>query len=229
LRYLLKIPQGTPWIIAAVKDGLFSTWFPDGNVESRLSVLAAIDSAAETLGEQWYPLKAELTRSLRDTINTTGLGIAKLINLLPPIPQAAEEQMMRLTFSRPEIRMVTTALQYLPQLQQMSLAEVSVRSQYFFFQQVGLVFPILVVLAVASGTPIESIAPLINRYLNPEDLVAHPTPLVTGNDLMRSLNLPAGKLVGQLLTEIQVARAEGKISTADAAIKLASQLLDTQL
>jgi tRNA nucleotidyltransferase (CCA-adding enzyme) len=93
----------------------------------------------------------------------------------------------------------------------------------------------LAVLAVASGTPVKAvseaipegiIAPLINRYLNPDDQVAHPTQLLTGKDLMRSLNLPAGPQVGKLLTAIGVARAEDKISTPTEALELAAQLIN---
>jgi tRNA nucleotidyltransferase (CCA-adding enzyme) len=74
--------------------------------------------------------------------------------------------------------------------------------------------------------PVDKIALLINRYLNPDDQVAHPTPLVTGKDLMRSLNLPAGPQIGKILSAIGVARAEGRISAATEALELASQLLD---
>jgi tRNA nucleotidyltransferase (CCA-adding enzyme) len=75
---------------------------------------------------------------------------------------------------------------------------------------------------------VDSIAGLINRYLNPDDQVAHPTPLITGNELMEALKIPSGQLVGQLLGEIQALRAEGKISTRGQALEFASQLLDTK-
>jgi tRNA nucleotidyltransferase (CCA-adding enzyme) len=101
----------------------------------------------------------------------------------------------------------------------------SLREQYFFFQQVGKVFPITAVLSVAWGTPVEAIADLINRYLNPDDLVAHPVPLVDGKQLMSALNIPASPLVGQLLTEIAIARIEGKISTAAQALAFAAQFV----
>jgi tRNA nucleotidyltransferase (CCA-adding enzyme) len=70
------------------------------------------------------------------------------------------------------------------------------------------------------------VTPLIKRYLTPDDPVAHPTQLVTGKDLMRSLDLPAGRQIGQLLTAIGVARAEGRISTAAQALELATQIID---
>ena len=102
----------------------------------------------------------------------------------------------------------------------------SLSEQYFFFRTAGVVFPALAVLAVASGIPVEAIAPLINRYLTPDDSVAHPRPLVTGKDLMQALQLPPGPQIGELLTAIALAQVEGKISTSAEALELASQLVD---
>ncbi|WP_293088372.1 hypothetical protein [Okeania sp. SIO3B5] len=68
---------------------------------------------------------------------------------------------------------------------------------------------------------------LIQRYINPEDQVAHPTPLLNGNDLITVLKLPKSPIIGQLLTEIQLARAEEKISTKAEAIQLAEKLIQT--
>ncbi len=227
LRYLLKAPQGIPWLIAAVEDGLLCAWFPSTN-SAQLATLAAIDSAVDLLVEYHPQLLLELSRTLRDTIATSWLGIAKLVNLLPPEPEAASEQMLRLTYSRAEIRAVTTAIAYLPQLQKNTTAQMSLSEQYFFFQGVGAVFPTLLVLAVALGTPVEDLAPLSDRYFNPEDPVAHPTGLVTGKDLMDYLHIPAGPQVGKLITAIQLAHIEGKISTTAEALKFSAQVLDTQ-
>jgi len=152
------------------------------------------------------------------TINYTRSGIS--------VENASVEDFFRaMKYSLPEIRGVTTILKCLPQLQ---ISPMSLRQQYFLFREAGVVFPALAVVAVATGISVDKIAPLINRYLIPDDQVAHPTLLVSGTDLIKTLNLPAGPKVGWLLTEIQLARIEGKISTPAAAIKLASQLLDTQ-
>ncbi|NES72349.1 MAG: CCA tRNA nucleotidyltransferase, partial [Okeania sp. SIO2D1] len=61
----------------------------------------------------------------------------------------------------------------------------------------------------------------------PEDQVAHPTPLLNGNDLIAVLKLPKSPIIGQLLTEIQIARAEEKIFTKAEAIKLAEKLIQS--
>ncbi|MGB3203370.1 MAG: CCA tRNA nucleotidyltransferase [Crinalium sp.] len=225
LRYLLKTPQGTHELIAAVEDGLLSCWFPSVTTEG-LAQLIKVDQAACLLGETWYNIQVELVRSLRDTINTSLVGIAKLVNLLPPTPTAAESQMLRLSYSRPEIKAVTTAIAYLPQLQSVAQSEMSLAEQYFFFQNVKGVFPAIAVLAVASGVELDAIAPLINRYLNPEDQVAHPTALVSGNDLMQALKLPPSPQIGKLLTDIQLAKIEGKITTSAQALELAAQIVN---
>jgi tRNA nucleotidyltransferase (CCA-adding enzyme) len=98
----------------------------------------------------------------------------------------------------------------------------SLREQYFFFLDIKGVFPILAILAVATGVDSQIIEPLCDRYLNSQDLVAHPQPLVTGNDLMQALNLKPSPKIGELLTDIQIARIEGKISSAEEAIAWAS-------
>ncbi|MCY7278356.1 MAG: CCA tRNA nucleotidyltransferase, partial [Phormidesmis sp. CAN_BIN44] len=69
------------------------------------------------------------------------------------------------------------------------------------------------------------ISMLIRRFLNADDPVAHPTPLLTGQDLMSALNLVAGPRIGQLLAALQLARAEGKITTREDALALAAGLI----
>lgn len=226
LGYLLKSYRGTPWLTAAWEDNLLQDWFPDVTSQG-LEQLAAVDQSAVLLKETWSALGVELRASVSGR-SASLLSLAKLTRLLPSLPEAAEEQLLRLKYSRAEIRTVITALKHLPQLLSHATSSMSLREQYFFFQDVGSVFPALAVLAVASGVSVNSIAPLSDRYLNPSDRVAHPTLLVNGNELMKALNLPASPQVGKLLTEIQVARIEGKISCREDALKFAAQLLDAQ-
>ena len=113
-------------------------------------------------------------------------------------------------------------LRGLPQLSPIQHRALSLRSQYFLFRDVGPSFLGLSILVLALGTPMRQIAPLIHRFLNPEDPVAHPTPLVTGRDLMRSLGIRPGPEVGKLLAAIQLAQAEGKVSTSSEALQWAA-------
>ena len=101
----------------------------------------------------------------------------------------------------------------------------SLREQYFWFLEVKDIFPILIVRAIATGAKLELLKPLIARYLNPADRIAHPQPLVTGDDLIRELNLKPSATIGKLLTEIQIAQIESKISTPQQALDFASSMI----
>jgi tRNA nucleotidyltransferase (CCA-adding enzyme) len=126
--------------------------------------------------------------------------------------------MLRLTFSSIEIQVVTTAINYLPQLLR---GEMYLTEQYFWFQAVGNNFPVLVILAIATGLKLDNLRNLIDRFLDPLDQVAHPTPLVSGHDLMQALQLKPSPKIGNLLTEIQLARIRGAIITPTDAIEFA--------
>jgi tRNA nucleotidyltransferase/poly(A) polymerase len=52
-----------------------------------------------------------------------------------------------------------------------------------------------------------------------------PPPLVDGDDLMRELNLPPGRQIGELLNAICEAQAVGEVSTREQALELARQKL----
>ncbi len=218
--YLLQNSQGTPWLVKACKDGLLAPYLKNVTEEG-LNLLTKIDTAAAQISTIWQKLGIELEQAVRDTVKTTLLGIAKLTCLVNPHPETAEIELQELTYSRAEIKAVITALKLFPQLH----LSLSLREQYFFFQGVGFVFPATAVLAVAHVNLVEGIAPLVSRYLNPDDPVAHPIPLVNGKDIIIALNIPASPVVGKILTEIAVAQVEGRIGTKDEAIDLAKSLL----
>jgi len=222
LSYMLLESEGTPWLRSAWEDGLLTPFFKSATKESFIQ-LAAVDTAASLLAEIWQQLTVELQEHVRDTLKTTWLGVAKLACLVNPQPEAAEIELQELTYSRAEIKAVVTALRLFPQLKAFPM---SWREQYLLFQEAGFVFPAIAVLVVAHGILVEAIAPLISRYLNPDDLVAHPIALVSGKELIIALNIPASPQIGKLLTEIAVAQIEGKISTAAEAIEFARQLTD---
>lgn len=219
LGYLLNSSMGSRWLTSAWQDGLLKTWF--ANTErSHLDKLALIDLSAATLHQ------LPLLQPLSDTIKTTWLGIAKLACLVSNNPELAEIELVQLTYSRAEIRAVTTVLKLIPQLSA-TASDMPLRNQYFLFRQAGVVFPALAVLAAVNGTPKAALTPLIDRYLNPTDPVAHLRLLVNGKDLMQALQITPSPLVGELLNEIAIAQIEGKISTSTQAIELAATLLES--
>ncbi|KAF3888113.1 MULTISPECIES: tRNA nucleotidyltransferase/poly(A) polymerase family protein [Nostocales] len=221
LSYMLNSSQGTPWVIQAWEDGLLAQFFQYSTKDS-VSLLSEVDKAASQIAQTWNQLGVELSQYVRETVKTTWLGIAKLACLVNPQPETAETELMQLTYSRAEIKAVLTALKLVPQFK---TPQLSIREQYFLFQEAGAAFPAIVALAVARGTQVGETAPSIARYLNPDDLVAHPTSIVSGNDIIITLKIPASPLVGKLLTEIALAQIEGKVSTAAEAIEFAAGLL----
>lgn len=229
LSYLLGTAKGTPFLKLAWQGGLLSAWLPHATPQG-LDQLAEIDRAAVLLTSTQSTLGLELSGWLRDQHKVSGSGrswlkIAKLAGLLSPDPQVAEQELWRLKYSRAEIQAVMSVITLLPQLQAMAVVPLSARDQYYLFRNIGAAFPALVVLAVAVGLSLSTVAPLIERYLTLSDPVAHPVPLVTGRDLMFQLKLPPSPVIGHLLEAIQLAHAEGQISTQQEALEFAKTLI----
>lgn len=214
LNYLLNSAKGTPFLKEAWQDGLLQAWLPHADGD-RLDEIAAIDRAA-------IELQSRFPDWLEPTKSRNWIKIAKLSRLVAPEPEIAESELWRLKYSRVEVQAVVLTLKSLSPLQALVPAAPAAQ-QYFFFQAAGAVFPALTLLALANGLPIDAIAPLIDRYLTPDDPICHPRSLVTGRDLMIRLELPAGPRIGQLLQEIRIAQAEGKITSQAEAIDWARQ------
>ena len=226
LGYLLSHPQGMIWIEKAWKNGLLSDYFPTAT--ENLGIGKKVEIVVEQLEKNWSNLELELGSGVRNTVKTSLLAIAKLGILVNSNPEKAEVELMRLKYSNAEIRSTIAVIKGLAKLSEIEIPQMSVREQYFFFQQIGKIFPALAVVAVAKGISIEEMNCLIERYINPDDPIAHPTTLLNGNDLITALKLPKGPIVGQLLNEIQIARAEEKIFTKSEAIKLAEKLIEVR-
>lgn len=216
--YLLSSPNGNFWLTAAWEDGLLKPWLKNVTAE-KLQQIERVEQSAQILPEiveHPFSLASKVVHS------------AKLGSLVSSLPEEAESELVNLKYPRAEIRTVTTALKYLPQLQYGG-ASMKPREQYFFFLGVGNVFPTLALLAMATGVDRCTVAMLTNRYFDKCDPVAHPKPLVTGNDLIKHLCISPSPIIGKLLTELQIAYIENKISTAQEAIELARRLIDGSL
>ncbi len=256
INYLISTDRGTFWLQAAWEDGLLQDWFASATAADIARVAAVDRTARvlqETLPDFYQMLISPLRpvgkpdasipsgggkpkgEGQASGATRNWLTLARLTCLLGNDVAAAEAQLRRLKYSRNEIQAVTTILRYLPQLQQAvrheAIAEVpqlqfSLREQCVFFQAVGSTFPAVAVLAIAQGIPLEAIASMLERYPNFNDPVAHPHPVLTGQTLMKELNLPPGPRIGQLLAELQLARAEGRIHTAADALSYAAKLVE---
>jgi len=212
LNYIFTAPQGHKWLVAAIADGLLEFWLPSIN-SSQI--------------EQLKTLTEGIEYCFRLGLDLPELAIlVHLATLVATKPAIAEQELSKLKYARAQIKGVVKTVRYLPQLQQMS-NPMSLREQYFWFLAVKDIFPVLIARAIATGVSLKIIEPLIERYIEPTDPVAHPQSLVTGNDLIKQLNLKPSPVIGKLLTEIQIAQIESKITTPQQAIEFANSLLQT--
>ncbi|WP_413166254.1 CCA tRNA nucleotidyltransferase [Capilliphycus salinus ALCB114379] len=224
LGYLLNCPQGAVWIKQAWEDGLLSGFFP--HACQQFHQLLKINPAVADLDRESPELTSLITHPLRETLKTSLLALAKLTCLLTPDPVVAEIELTQLKYSKVELKSAIALIKGLSALQETPPSQMSLRQQYFLFQDVGTLFPALAVLAIANGVSSASLSPLVARFLNPDDPVAYPRALVTGNELMKALNLSPSPKIGQLLMKIQLAQVEGQIFTPSQALQWAAQSLE---
>lgn len=219
LNYLLGKPEGTRELMRAWKGKLFQAWLPN-ITEAGLRHIQQLDQAAIAIVHACPDFEAHIAGWIRASANMTTtrrswLRLAKLSQLLPTDPDQAEHQLWRLKYSRAEIQSAIAVIRDLPWVMEQIAQPMTLRQQYDFFQAVGGIFPAIALLCVAHGVDLHRILPLIQRFLRPDDPVAHPSPLITGRELMTTLDIAPGPQIGQLLEAIQVARAEGKIQTTE--------------
>lgn len=233
LNYLLSTTGGSQWLTKAWEDGVLSMWLEDLNKEN-LDTLNQVETVAELMAKNWSDFDQYLQGCISKS-SLSWLNLAKLSCIVSSNRDMAQAQLSHLKYSRGEIKTVGLAVQYLPRLLSLPTDYLSLREQYFLFRDVGKSFGTLIVFLLAKiivkegelkAQWINLVNPLISRYLDKEDQVANPTPLLTGNDLMRSLNLSPSPQVGKILMEIQIARIEGKVVTHDDALKLATKLIE---
>lgn len=222
LNYLLGNSRGSDWLNKVAKQGLLTPWFPEVN-PGKLAQLYHIDQSIQDLRIKLNESQIKQFLNLNPTQHphqSSFVQQSKLACLVSSVPQEAEKELSNLKYSRHDIKTVVKALNYLPWLQK-NQTDIGLRQLYFFFLDVGTIFPVIAMLGLVNGVSFENVLKLINRYLDPNDQVAHPRPLVTGHDLIKELDLKPSPQLGKLLTELQIARIEQKISTKEEALQFA--------
>ena len=226
---LLSHPEGSALLGLAWQDGLLQTWLPEVD-RSHLDCLATLDQLAAQYHERW-PEFSQLLHSWVKEQTTPGLHrswlkATKLSQLLPPDLASAETSLVRLKYSRAEQQAVLSILkgwQYLRQHQ--GPTPLPPGQQYQLFKIAGAGFGGVALLSLAYGVPEALVLPLVERYLTPNDPVAHPQPLVTGKDLVQGLALQPGPKIGELLEAVHLAQAEGLVSSREEALGWVKQRL----
>jgi tRNA nucleotidyltransferase (CCA-adding enzyme) len=224
---LLSLPQGSVLLKTAWQDGILQTWLPEvGSTE--LHQLVVLDRIAAQLHERCPDYSRLLHSWVKEPtapgLHRSWLKATKISQLLISSPTGAEAVLVRLKYSRVEQQAVLSILKGWHDLQsQAGAAGLSLQQQYGLFKASGTGFVGVALLGLVNGVPEAIIMPLIQRYLTPHDPVAHPQALLSGRDLIQGLGLKPGPQIGALLEAIQLAQAEGLITTREEALIWAKQ------
>lgn len=250
LSYLFHHPQGTSCLVGAWQAGLLSPWFP-AITPLHIARLVAMDPLIAALAQRWVnlptllqlPLKQKETATKPEGLGRSLWGFLRLCILLDANPDQAENTLRTLKASRWEMRSAALLWRLLPQVQRPHL---TIREQYFLYKEAQDLWPALMLLAIVCRTePDASLSDLptlcldqmmaeleqgtivagLDQFFDPNNLIAHPRPLVTGREVMQELSLPSSPQIGEILTEIQLAQAAGQIDTLEAALAFARQWL----
>jgi len=218
---LLSLPAGTPMLEQAWEDGILTTWLPQVQAP-QLQQLRAIDQAAAQLHERWPDYSTLLQGWIKERstpgLHRSWLKATKLSQLLPDDQAVAEATLVTLKYSRVEQQAIISILAGWQLLRETGRVTLSARQQYTLFKVTGAGFVGVALLGVAHGLPESVIGPLMERYLNHEDPVAHPQTLVSGRDLIQHLGLKPGPQIGRLLEAVQLAQAEGEVTSKEEAL-----------
>lgn len=214
---LLLQPQAAPWLHLAWADGVLQPWLPEVRAEG-LAQLTQLEATA------FSPLPSEIASALMQPLRhgRPAWVLVKLACLLSSEATVFLPLLEKLRFSRAE-------MQYLHHLGRGQLAmavleaapPTDMLARFQMFQAAASAFPGLAWLSQAAGRCPVLLPILMEHYRNPHDPVAHPNPLVTGQDLIQHLNVPRGPVIGQLLADLARAHAQGQIATPAEALALA--------
>jgi len=217
---LLSLAAGTAQLAAVLKYQLLHFCLPHFNVHS-IEQLTQIDRAVSQL-EQEMPKYAKQLHQWTKTVPAgsyrSWIKAAKLSQLVSEDPATAQAELTALSYSRAETQAVVTIVKAQPTIEIMKTQRLSRAQQFFLFKQAGERFPAVSLLALAQGVPLDGVEPMIAKFLDPQDAIAHPKTLLSGNDIMQELAIQPGKQLGQLIKAMERAQAEGVIGNKEEAI-----------
>ncbi len=215
LGYLLSIGNGSQGMMAAISDRILEDWLPSQYLN--LERFAKIEHVISSLIAKFPNLELFFDKQL------SGDRYALVIIKLAALTNSATA-LESLGLSRVEQRWLVGILRYLPQFIQL-LAQASLKEQYKFFQPTLEFFPAIAALALASDFELDAIAPWLEHWLNPDDAIAYPVALITGDDLRNELGIAPSPKIGELLESVKIAQVEGKINSREDAIEFVKSMI----
>ena len=217
---LLSVPAGTAKLEAILQQRLLQFCLPHFTAQS-IRQIEAIDGAIAQLKN----LLPDYADSLEAWLEPVAAGFhrswikaTKLSRLLARESAIAQVELSNLAYSRTEAQVVLTLLKAQPALNRMQAEALSRSAQFFLFKLAAKNFPAISLLALSQGIAFSRVEPMIAKFLDPADPVAHPQKLITGHEIMQQLGMKPGPQLGALIKSVEKAQAIGEISTKTQAI-----------
>lgn len=230
LSYLLSAVEGAAQVTLAFRDGVLGVWLPSVT-EERITHYHALES---TLANFPFPaLWPALTTSIAATTapgepqRRTLAALAKLTCLVNASDRQAAEELIALTYTTDEIRIVQVLCRLLSHWLVPLEQSLNREQAFYLFRAAGSYFPAFVALALSRGVAKEHLVPLVKAWLDPRNPIAHPPQLVRGADLVEAFQVSPGPRVGELLRAVEAAQARGEISDRPQALAYVAQLLNS--
>ncbi|MGB7088152.1 MAG: CCA tRNA nucleotidyltransferase [Phormidesmis sp.] len=210
-----------------LKSQLLQFCLPHFDAES-IEQLAAIDLAMNHLAERLPCYAARLQGWLKPVpagFHRSWIKAAKLSRLLSAQPIYAEAELMALRYSRSESQVILSLLKAQPDIEAMRDGPLSRSQQFFLFKAVGSGFWAMSLLAIAQGVTLDTLKPMIEKFLNAEDKIAHSQPLITGDVLIKRLGMKPGPEIGKALKAVEMAQAKGYVRNSQEALVWVQQII----
>ncbi|MGK7907984.1 MAG: CCA tRNA nucleotidyltransferase [Synechococcus sp.] len=226
LYYMLELGDiGLTWLKAAWEDHQLQDWLPE--LEASSFTAAARMTAALSQLRDLHPISYEtLQQPLCDRRSGTATVLFAVL-FLHLSSEQLEAIMQRLKYSRAEQQWGNRIATLVPTLAQFAATPPARSQLYELFELAGNALPAVALAALAAGIPYPVVAPLITRYEDPADPLAHQVPVINGRQLIEALRLKSSPLIGKLLKTLKRAQADCRIATSEDAIAYAQQWLDT--
>jgi len=222
---LLSVPAGSDYLDSMIENQLLQFCLPHFDSD-RARQIKAVDRAIA----QFQSQMPNYAKRLKGWIKAVPAGhyrswikAVKLSRMVCADPKQAEAELIELKYSRSEIQTVVTLLEAQPDIDAMIQGQFSLAQQFFLFKAAGDCFPAVSLLALSQGVPLDLLQPMIERFLNPDDAIAHAQTLITGGVLMKQLQLKPGPQIGQILKAVEQAQAEGRVKDKESAIAFIQQ------
>lgn len=223
---LLSLPAGTKQLAHILRAQLLTFHLPHFDLRS-VEQAIAIDAAYEQF-QKILPSYAQLLAGWLKPVPVgcyrSWVKAAKLSQLLSSDPKAASMELDSLKYSRSESQVVLTLIKARGEIEKIKRGEFERSQQFFLYKLVGASFPAFSLLALANGVAFDVLQPMIAKFQDPTDELAHPQTLLTGTTLIKQLGIQPGPDVGALLSAVEQAQAAGRIRSAEEAIAFVKTL-----